>query len=69
MNALAAWSLTIIPALWAVWIALWIAAAWNVKRSQWREDRRTALWNRVPVLLGTVMMIWPRLAPSVLNRQ
>lgn len=68
MRAPADASLTVIAALWAAWIALWLAVAFNVKRARWREDRWTALWNRVPVLLGTALMIWPRLAPAALNR-
>jgi protein-S-isoprenylcysteine O-methyltransferase Ste14 len=50
----------LIPALWAVWIALWLAAALNVKRPRWRENLGAALWNRAPVLLGMVLMMTPR---------
>jgi protein-S-isoprenylcysteine O-methyltransferase Ste14 len=69
MNRIAELSLYVIAALWAIWIALWIAAAWNVKRTRWRENGRTAIWNRAPVLLGTAMLIWPRLSPPFLNRR
>ena len=68
MNAVAETSRYAIPALWAAWIMLWLAAAWNVKRARWRESRRTAVWNRAPVVLGIALMVWPRLAPPILNR-
>src|SRR5271154_5668945 len=58
-----------IPTLWAIWITLWIATAFNVKRTQWRESRRIAVWNRAPVLLGCVMLAWPRSLPPLFNRQ
>lgn len=61
-------ALIVIAALWLVWIVLWLAAALNVKRARWRENRWTALWNRAPVLLGAALMIWPRLAPAALRR-
>lgn len=68
MRAIADASLIVITGLWTAWIVLWLAVAFNVKRARWREDRWTALWNRVPVLLGTTLMIWPRLAPAALNQ-
>jgi protein-S-isoprenylcysteine O-methyltransferase Ste14 len=68
MNGIAESSRYAILALWAVWLVLWLAAAWNVKRAQWRETRSTAVWNRAPVVLGIALLVWPRLSPAVLNR-
>jgi len=68
MYAIAEASRSVILALWAIWIILWIAAARNVKRAEWRENRRTAIWNRAPVLLGVAMFVWPPLSPAALNR-
>jgi protein-S-isoprenylcysteine O-methyltransferase Ste14 len=68
MRTIADASLVVIAGLWTAWIALWLAVAFNVKRTRWRENRWTALWNRVPVLLGAALLIWPRLAPAVLSR-
>ena len=53
--------------MWAGWLALWLAAAFNVKRSSWRENGWTALLNRLPVMLGCVMMLWARPWPAALN--
>lgn len=68
MRTIADASPVVIAGLWTAWIALWLAVAFNVKRTRWRENRWTALWNRVPVLLGAALLIWPRLAPAVLSR-
>ena len=68
MNSLAEAAPYAIPALWAIWIALWLAAAWNVKRTRWRESGGTAIWNRAPVVLGCALMMWSRLSPPILNR-
>ena len=37
MNDAATVSHDVIAALWGAWLALWLAAALNVKRTQWRE--------------------------------
>jgi protein-S-isoprenylcysteine O-methyltransferase Ste14 len=69
MDSIAEASRYLIPGLWAVWIVGWLAVAWNVKRNQWREPRRIAVWNRVPVLLGIAVLILPHLVPAALNRR
>jgi protein-S-isoprenylcysteine O-methyltransferase Ste14 len=69
MSGIAQAAYYAIAAFWAIWIALWLAAAFNVKRTRWRETGPIALWNRAPVLLGTVMLVWPRLSPEALNHR
>jgi protein-S-isoprenylcysteine O-methyltransferase Ste14 len=60
MRAIAEASRYLIPALWAIWLVGWCLAAIGVKRAQWRESWREAVYNRLPVLLGMVLMIVPR---------
>lgn len=69
MNDAASASHNVIAALWGAWLALWLAAALNVKRTQWRERGWATLWNRVPVLLGMAMLPSPRLVPPALNER
>jgi protein-S-isoprenylcysteine O-methyltransferase Ste14 len=69
MREIAEASRYLIPALWAVWIVVWTAAAWNVKRTRWKEPQRAAAYNRLPVLLGIAILISPRLVPAALDRR
>jgi protein-S-isoprenylcysteine O-methyltransferase Ste14 len=67
MRELAELSRYLIPALWLIWIVGWLLAAIGIKRAQWRESRSTAIWNRAPVLLGTIMLLWPQWLPPALT--
>jgi protein-S-isoprenylcysteine O-methyltransferase Ste14 len=67
MNTLADASRSLIPTFWAIWIAIWLIAAIGMKRAQWREPRATAIWNRAPVLIGTVMLLRPQSLPAALT--
>jgi protein-S-isoprenylcysteine O-methyltransferase Ste14 len=49
----------VIPGLWIVWVIGWSLAAIGTKRTEWRELRREAVYNRVPVLLGMVLLFVP----------
>jgi protein-S-isoprenylcysteine O-methyltransferase Ste14 len=69
MNSLAEASRYLIPAFWIIWLAIWIGASFNVRRTREREDWRTAIYNRAPVLLGAVMLAVPQLLPAQLTRQ
>jgi protein-S-isoprenylcysteine O-methyltransferase Ste14 len=69
MNSIAELSHSLIPTLWAVWIIGWLAAAWNVKRTQWREPRRSEVYNRVPVLLGMAILLAPGRLPLPMNER
>jgi protein-S-isoprenylcysteine O-methyltransferase Ste14 len=50
----------LIPGLWLLWIIGWSLAAIGTKRTQWRESRRQAVYNRLPVVLGMFLMMVPR---------
>jgi protein-S-isoprenylcysteine O-methyltransferase Ste14 len=69
MNSTAELSHSLIPTLWAIWIIGWLAAAGNVKRTQWREPRRSAVYNRVPVLLGMAILLAPGRLPLQVNER
>lgn len=60
MTALAELWRILIPALWAIWIVIWLIAAIGMKRARWRESWRDAVSNRLPVLLGMFLMMTPR---------
>jgi protein-S-isoprenylcysteine O-methyltransferase Ste14 len=69
VNRIAELSRVAIPALWIAWLALWVASAANVKRTQWREPRAGALANRLPVLLGAAMLASAGWLPPLLTRR
>jgi protein-S-isoprenylcysteine O-methyltransferase Ste14 len=69
MSSLAEASRYLIPAFWIIWLAIWIGASFNVRRTREREDWRTGIYNRVPVLLGTAMLTAPQLLPAALTRR
>jgi protein-S-isoprenylcysteine O-methyltransferase Ste14 len=56
---------TAIPALWVVWLVVWVAAAPFAKPAQWREAGRARLLDAVPLLLCVLLLIprarwlWP----------
>jgi protein-S-isoprenylcysteine O-methyltransferase Ste14 len=65
----AALCLRIIAALWAIWLVGWLTAALNVKRTRWKEPRATAVYNRLPVLVGMVMLVDPHWLPAALSHR
>lgn len=67
MNTVAELSRYLIPAFWLVWLLGWTLAAFGTKRTQWREPGADAIWNRGPVILGTVMLLFPRWLPAALT--
>src|SRR3984885_8989267 len=69
MNSIAELSHSLIPTLWSIWIIGWLAAAGNVKRTQGREPRRSAVYNRVPVLLGMAILLAPGRLPLPVNER
>src|SRR5215470_11475713 len=66
MNGIAEASLYLIPVFWLVWLAIWIAASWRVKRTRTREPLRDAFVNRTPVVIGAAMLAAPGWLPDVL---
>jgi protein-S-isoprenylcysteine O-methyltransferase Ste14 len=69
MEPLAEASRYLIPVFWLIWLAIWMTAALSVKRTRTREPLRDALINRVPVLLGTMMLVAPNRLPEALTRR
>ena len=59
MGYIAEASRYLIPALWLIWAIGWTAGAFRVKRTQWRETHGRAVYNRIPVLLGVIMLLRP----------
>lgn len=57
----------LIPAFWAIWAAGWAIGAIGIKRAQWRESPRQAVYNRAPVLLGAIMLLRPQWFPPALS--
>ena len=69
MDRIAELSQTVIPALWLIWIVGWMIAAFDVKQTRWREPRATAVYNRAPVMLGLLMLLFAPWLPAFLTRQ
>jgi protein-S-isoprenylcysteine O-methyltransferase Ste14 len=44
-------------------------AAIGVKRNRWREQRLAAVYNRLPALLGCLILLLPRWLPAPLTRR
>jgi protein-S-isoprenylcysteine O-methyltransferase Ste14 len=68
MVALAEPSRYVIPALWAVWLVIWLATAFGGKPTRWRESPGAAALNRVPVLAGAVLLMAPQILPAALRQ-
>ena len=69
MTSITAFANTLIVALWIVWLVVWTAAAFFVKRTQRKEPLRTMLVERVPVVVGMLMLIRPHWLPPALNHR
>jgi protein-S-isoprenylcysteine O-methyltransferase Ste14 len=59
----------VIPILWLAWVTYWVVSARNVKPDQWREGGGAQLGYRIPMILAAVLLVFPRLLPSVLREQ
>jgi protein-S-isoprenylcysteine O-methyltransferase Ste14 len=46
--------------LWLAWLAYWLVAALNVKRTQRRERFRSLLLNRAPLVIGAFLLAFER---------
>jgi protein-S-isoprenylcysteine O-methyltransferase Ste14 len=69
MNSVTAVANTLIVALWIVWLVVWTAAAFFVKRTRRREPLRAMLFERVPVVVGMLVLIRPHWLPPALSRR
>jgi protein-S-isoprenylcysteine O-methyltransferase Ste14 len=69
MNRLAELSRYLIPVFWLFWLAVWGAAARNVKSTEWRESWASGAANRLPVLIGAAMLAAPQWLPTLLTHR
>jgi protein-S-isoprenylcysteine O-methyltransferase Ste14 len=56
-----------IPAMWAGWIAYWLIAARDVKRSRWQESSWASARHDVPLLLCILLLVGGRWLPAILT--
>jgi len=59
-------SRSIIATLWLAWATVWLVAAARAKATRRREPLRSQVLHRLPLLLGTALMLWRRLLPPQL---
>jgi protein-S-isoprenylcysteine O-methyltransferase Ste14 len=69
MDPIVPFANTLIVALWIVWLVVWTAAAFFVKRTRRKEPLRTMLTERVPVVVGMLVLIRPRWLPPALSHR
>jgi protein-S-isoprenylcysteine O-methyltransferase Ste14 len=69
MHRLAELSRYLIPAFWLIWLAGWAIAARDVKPTRWRESTAEGARNRIPVLIGAVLIAAPQILPAVLSHR
>jgi protein-S-isoprenylcysteine O-methyltransferase Ste14 len=69
MDRIAALSNALIGFLWIVWLVVWTAAAFYVKRTRRREPFGAMLVERVPVVAGFVVLVAPRRLPPGLQQR
>ena len=67
MDRTVALSNTLIIVLWVIWLVIWIGAAFFVKRTQRKEPLGTVLYERIPVMVGMVMLVRPQWLPVSLT--
>ncbi|HEX5506928.1 MAG TPA: isoprenylcysteine carboxylmethyltransferase family protein [Pseudolabrys sp.] len=60
---------SIIPALWLIWLAYWIAASIGAKETQREEGLRSRLTHHVPLILGGILLGWPGIAGPQLEQR
>jgi protein-S-isoprenylcysteine O-methyltransferase Ste14 len=55
----------IIVACWWIFVIVWLIAAFRTKTIAKRQSRPSALAHRIPVLLGWVLLAYPRFGPPL----
>jgi protein-S-isoprenylcysteine O-methyltransferase Ste14 len=69
MAPIVALANTLIVALWIVWLVVWTAAAFFVKRTQRKEPLGRMLLERLPVVAGLMVLIRPHWLLPALSRR
>jgi len=59
----------VVRLLWFAWLLYWIAAAGNVKRSEWREPWATQIWHRSPIWVAAFLLFARVRFPWILGRR
>lgn len=67
MDSIAFLPHVVIPALWALWLLYWMAAAGGNKRTAWREPGGRQWRHGMPLVLCLVLLAAPRLSPAALH--
>jgi protein-S-isoprenylcysteine O-methyltransferase Ste14 len=67
MTPFAAVMRQLIAAIWIAWLAYWLVAARDVKRTRWRETGVARALYVVPLLLCGVLLAGGRFLPSILT--
>lgn len=53
-----------IPAMWIAWVIYWLVAAFNVKRTRWRQSPGSESLHGIPFLICTLLWLTPRWQPA-----
>ena len=57
----------LIPAMWCVWAAFWIAASFGTKPTRWKESIASRASHVILLLAAVVLLMKPRWLPSMLS--
>lgn len=57
----------LIPAMWCVWAAFWMAASFGTKPTRWRESIGSRASHVIPLLAAVVLLTKPRWLPPMLS--
>jgi protein-S-isoprenylcysteine O-methyltransferase Ste14 len=57
----------LIPAMWCVWAAFWIAASFGTKPTRWRESIGSRASHTILLLAAIVLLTKPRWLPQMLS--
>jgi protein-S-isoprenylcysteine O-methyltransferase Ste14 len=60
---------TLIPALWILWLVIWLAAARWRKKTRWRAPARSQMRHLIPLYVCMVLLAAPRVLPRILDRR
>jgi protein-S-isoprenylcysteine O-methyltransferase Ste14 len=69
MDRVAALSNELIVVLWIVWLIVWTGAGFFVKRTRRREPLKSMLVERIPVVVGVLLLATSRRLPVALTQR
>jgi protein-S-isoprenylcysteine O-methyltransferase Ste14 len=55
--------------MWVAWVVYWLVAAFDVKRTRWRQPVGPESLHGIPLLICTVLWLAPRWEPAALTAQ